>query len=627
MCGIAGVHGWDKERAAQACARMNQVQEHRGPDDEGIWTETNGVALAHRRLSILDPTPAGHQPWLAENGDALVFNGEIYNFKELASELEQLGEHFKTDSDTEVLMSALKTWGMDALHRLNGMFAFAWWNAEQEELFIARDRMGIKPIYWAQVDDGVVFASEIRAILASGAVEKKLNRIAIVDFLRYGTVHAPDTLIEGVQLLPAGHWLCFQDADVRQKRWWSVGDEVAQVAPWENREQAVSVVREQLTNAVQLRMRSDVPLGAFLSGGIDSSAVVGLMQEVSERPISTFSVTFNEGEFDESPWSRLVAKRFGTDHHEIRLTSDHFLDQVPAALEAMDHPSGDGPNTFVVSEATKAAGITVALSGLGGDELFAGYPVFQRSRQLMDKRWLGSWPVGLRSLVGGVYAGLKGTVSARKQAAILAGDYFDLEHTYPLSRQLFLEDDLRRILKGSTKIHGNRVHGWLSEEIAPGTKGFDLPFYSKVSVAELGTYLGHTLLRDTDQMSMAHALEVRVPFLDHRLVATALSIPDSWKEPSSPKKLLTDALGALLPDGVINRQKMGFVLPWETWMRGPLKPLCEQGLNALHRLECLNGRELDGLWAAFLRGDKRVNCTRVWMLVTLGNWMNRHGIS
>ncbi len=605
---------------------MNAALSHRGPDDAGVWAE-DGMALAHSRLSILDPTPAGHQPWQDPSGDRLVYNGEIYNFKELAAELAaDHGIAFITGTDTEVLMAALRVWGVAALDRLNGMFAFAWWHAEREELLLVRDRLGIKPLYFAPLSSGVLFASELRSLLASDAIQRKLNRAALVDYLRYGTVHAPGTLVDGVQLLPAGHWVRIQDAELEVNRWWSPAQAIAEVDPWQGKDHAVEVLRDTLRDAVRLRMRSDVPLGAFLSGGIDSSAVVGLMQEVSDRPISTFSVTFNEGEFDESPWSRQVAERFGTDHHEIRLTADDFLKQVPEALAAMDHPSADGPNTFVVSAATKAAGITVALSGLGGDELFAGYPVFQRSRQLMEYRWLTSWPLGLRRIAGKSYARWKGTVTARKMADVLASDYFDLEHTYPLSRQVFLEEDVRAILKG-VKVPGNQVFKWLSKEIEPNTPGFFLPFYSKVSLAELGTYLGHTLLRDTDQMSMAHALEVRVPFLDHRLVAAALAVPDAWKVPTTPKRLLTDALGDLLPESVTQRPKMGFVLPWLEWMRGPLRALCEQALGTLKRVEVLDNKELDRLWRAFLAGDERVNHTRVWMLVTLGDWMERHGIA
>lgn len=623
MCGIAGIHGLASDQATPLCERMNVALAHRGPDDMGVWA-VDGVALAHRRLSILDTSAAGHQPWEDPSGDFLVFNGEVYNFRELALELEE-GGAFATDTDTEVLMRALRTWGIEAVHRLNGMFAFAWWNAEREELFLVRDRLGIKPLYWTQVAGGLMFASEVRALLASGQVPRNLNRTALVDYLRYGTVHAPDTLIEGVALLPAGHWMRIQDAEVEFGRWWSPAEAALNVDPWSSREEAVASVRETLRDAVRLRMRADVPLGAFLSGGIDSSAIVGLMSELSERPISTFSVAFNEGAFDESSWSRQVAEKFNTDHHEIRLTPDHFLQQVPEALAAMDHPSGDGPNTYVVSEATRSAGITVALSGLGGDELFAGYPVFRRSRKLIELRWLGSWPVGLRKAAGWVYAQSKRTVTARKQADLLAGDYFDLEHTYPLSRQLFLESDLRAIWRGKS-VPGNRVYRWVTKEIEPGGAGFSLPFYSKVSLAELGTYLGHTLLRDTDQMSMAHALEVRVPFLDHRLVEKVLSIPDDWKEPSTPKKLLTDALEGLLPEALTQREKMGFVLPWEHWMRGPLESLCGQGISALKRLEVLDDAELDRLWKAFLNHDPRVNVTRIWMLVTLGNWMERHDI-
>ena len=377
---------------------------------------------------------------------------------------------------------------------------------------------------------------------------------------------------------------------------------------------------------MELRLRSDVPLGAFLSGGIDSSAIVGLMKQATEQRISTFSVTFNEGEFDESPYSRLIAQRFDTDHHEIRLTPDAFLEDVPSALEAMDHPSGDGPNTYVVSKATKAAGITVALSGLGGDELFAGYPVFQRTKSLWDQRWLGSWPKGLRKLAGGAYAAYKKDITAYKKAEALAGDYFDLLHTYPLSRQVFLERDIRRLAPGLAA-HPNAVYNHLLEELGPKSRGEKLPMLGQVSIAEMGTYMQHTLLRDTDQMSMAHALEVRVPFLDHNVVASALSVSDEDKWPHSPKQLLTDALPELLPREVIDRPKMGFTLPWEVWMRTALKPMCEEGLEVLSELGAFAEQEVQSTWNAFIQGSPRWSFSRVWSLVVLGHWMKQNRIA
>lgn len=629
MCGITGIYGvLDATQHVQTVAavgRMNAALAHRGPDASGVWSDDRELVLGHRRLSVIDIQESANQPFIdGVSGDVLIFNGEVYNYRELRNELKK-GFNFQTDSDTEVVLAALQCWGFAALDRFNGMFAFAWWNVAKRELFMARDRMGIKPLYYTEVGNQVIFASEVRSILASGAVARIHDPIALADYLRYQTVHAPRTMIEGVHLLEPGHWIRLQGEEMEKERWWDAASEAAKVDPVASRSERTRRIREHMIQSIDLRMRADVPLGAFLSGGVDSSAVVGLMKEVAEKQVSTFSVTFHEGEFDESPWSRMIAKRFDTDHHEIRLSADDFLKQVPDALAAMDHPSGDGPNTFVVSSATKKAGITVALSGLGGDELFAGYPVFTRSHDLMQKRWLASWPKGIRKLVGSAYVTVKSSGNSRKMADILAGDYFDLEHTYPLSRQMLLERDMRKVAPQIAQ-HPNAVFSWLRDAIEPGTSGFSLPFLSKVSLAEMHTYMGHTLLRDTDQMAMAHALEVRVPFLDHHVVTEALASSDDEKWPHSPKKLLTDSLPGLLPDEVINRPKMGFVLPWDRWMRKELRTVCEEGLHSLARIESINSQEIDRIWNAFLRGDTRWSFSRVWMLVVLGNWMERHGI-
>ncbi|MFZ9054421.1 MAG: asparagine synthase (glutamine-hydrolyzing) [Flavobacteriales bacterium] len=629
MCGITGIYGIERRdlfpEACAAVGRMTDAIAHRGPDASGVWMEEDEVVLGHRRLSIIDTRDVSNQPFIdSVTGDVLVFNGEVYNYRKLRAELS--GSYaFKTDSDTEVVLAAMQVWGRAALQEFNGMFAFAYWNQSQRELLIARDRMGIKPVYYTQARGAVLFSSEVRSLLASDWVERRHDPVALVDYLRYQTVHAPRTMVEGIRLLEPGHWLRLNGEEMETGCWWDAAA-AADPSTQKPREEHLKTVRDTLRDAVELRMRSDVPLGAFLSGGIDSSAIVGLMKEATDQRVSTFSVTFNEGEFDESPYSRLIAKRFDTDHHEIRLTPDAFLQEVPAALDAMDHPSGDGPNTYVVSRATKEAGITVALSGLGGDELFAGYPVFKRTREMWEKRWLSSWPRGLRKMVGAAYAGYKKEGTAYKMADILAGDYFDLEHTYPLSRQVFLERDIRQLTPDLTTTP-NAVFQWLQSALAHKTAGSNLPMLSQVSLAEMWTYMGHTLLRDTDQMSMAHALEVRVPFLDHRLVAAALSIDDDAKWPTSPKQLLTDALPDLLPREVIDRPKMGFTLPWEVWMKSSLKPLCKKGLSFLSNLESVDSREVEGIWEAFLGGNPRWSFSRIWSLVVLGYWMERNGIN
>lgn len=630
MCGIAGVHGLEAfQGLSDATGRVGDMVRalaHRGPDAEGVWTDEEHVVLGHRRLSILDTGEGANQPFVLGD-DTLVFNGEVYNYLEIRRELEAEGAHrFVTSGDTEVVLAALRCWGLEgAVHRFNGMFAFAWWSSTTRRLVLVRDRLGIKPLYWHQTSGGsVLFASEVRSLLASGLVPPKLNRDAFADQWMYGTVHAPATAVEGVRLLEPGSLLVVQDEDLREAMWWDPSDaalgESDLSAPERRRR-----IRETLSDSVALRMRSDVAYGAFLSGGIDSSAIVGLMAEVSTQPVSTFSVTFAEQELDESPWSRAIAKRFQTDHHEIRLTPADFLAQVPAGLAAMDHPSADGLNTFVVSGATRGAGVKVALSGLGGDELFAGYPVFARSAQLARLNWLAAWPKGLRRWAGKAYTSLKPSMTARKQAEILAGHYFDVAHTYPVSRQMFLRSDLQRMLTSDVPLR-NDLFSWLVKELAPGKKAFGLPFLSQVSLAEMRSYMGHTLLRDADQFSMAHALEVRVPFLDHRLVAAALAAPDSDKFPSSPKRLLVESLDGLLPDDVVNRPKMGFVLPWEAWMRGELKGVCEAGLQSLKDRAWVQSDAIVDMERSFMAGESQWSWSRVWSLVVLGEYLERHGL-
>ncbi len=630
MCGIAGVHGLEAfQGLADAKTRVrNMVSQiaHRGPDAEGVWSDQEHVVLGHRRLSILDTGEGANQPYRMGE-DVLVFNGEVYNYLELRRELEAAGAHrFSTQGDTEVVLASLRHWGLEgALERFNGMFALAWWSAGERRLVLVRDRLGIKPLYWHQTPEGTLFfASEVRALLASGKVRRALNRDAVADQWMYGTVHAPATIVSGVHLLEPGSLIVAQDEDLRMSQWWDPADEALGEPALDDRARRIRI-RKLLSDSVALRMRSDVAYGAFLSGGIDSSAVVGLMSEVATQPVSTFSVTFAEAALDESPWSRAVAKRFGTDHHELRLTPEDFLAQVPRGLDAMDHPSADGLNTYVVSGATRRAGVKVALSGLGGDELFAGYPVFERSARLAKLNWLGSWPKGGRRLLGKMLVAARPGMTSRKQAEIFGGHYFDVAHTYPLSRQMFLRADLQRMLASDVPLT-NPVFRWLVAELAPGKKAFGLPFLSQVSLAEMRTYMGHTLLRDADQFSMAHALEVRVPFLDHRLVAAALASPDAQKFPTSPKRLLVEALDGLLPDDVVNRPKMGFVLPWESWLRGELKEVCDAGLQSLKDRSWVQSDAITDMERSFHAGESTWSWSRVWSLAVLGGYLDRHGL-
>jgi len=625
MCGISGIHGLEGlSEPSVIVNKMNDALKHRGPDAGAVHIQGN-VAFGHRRLSIIDLSDAGNQPFFSQDGRyMMVFNGELYNYLELKEELKDT--NFKTDCDTEVVLAAYQTWGRACLQRFNGFFAFAIWDQEKSKLLLARDRMGIKPLYYAEVGPRLIFASEIRSILKSGLVEKKLSEAGLVDYLRYQTVHQPNTLVDGIKTLPSGHFLEILDNEQTLAPYWEANKQYNHLAANQSLDEVKSTIRTTLEDSVKLRMRADVPFGAFLSGGIDSSIIVGLMAKQSSLPVKTFTVSFDESEFSEAAFAKTIADKFGTDHTEIRLKAANFLEMLPNALNAIDHPSGDGPNTWIVSKVTKEAGITMALSGLGGDELFAGYPVFKQYSTMMERKWIMSFPPNIRRMGSGLLKAVKPGVSADKIGEILDQDYLDLEHAYPVSRLIFLDDKIAKILN-TKQLPENTIRKLMRESVAFGSPGFEMPFLSKISFGELFGYMQHTLLRDTDQMSMAHALEVRVPFLDHRLVEYVLGVNDRMKYPHSPKKLLVDSFEDLLPPEVVNRPKMGFTLPWSLWMKNELKEFCETKLEELGSRDQFNTRELFMLWEQFLNDDKRVSWSRIWPLVVLEDWMQKNEIN
>ncbi|MFQ5335061.1 MAG: asparagine synthase (glutamine-hydrolyzing) [Flavobacteriales bacterium] len=544
------------------------------------------------------------------------YNGELYNFQELRDKMPEYP--FKTETDTEVVLAAFAKWGEGCLDEFNGMFAFAVWDKEKQTLFIARDRVGIKPLYYYRAGDVFVFSSELRSLLASGLVPRKLDTTSLFDYLRYQTVHAPATIVEHVSMLPAGHCLTVSCSSVKTVPYWlpASSQSCGQIdKPYKS---ICRNINELLHKSVEKRMVSDVPYGAFLSGGIDSSALVGIMSRVSSRKVSTFSIVFNDEEFSEAQYSNMIAARFNTEHHQINLKISDFVDELPAALRALDHPSGDGPNTYLVSKVTKAAGITMALSGLGGDELFAGYDVFRRIPALVSKKWLNAMPLALRKSVGKLWQQAKPGVASDKIAELLRLRKLDFTSVYPYSRQILLAHQIRQILSVKT----------LSADPLPSHLKFkeEMPLLSRISLAEMYTYMEPVLLRDTDQMSMAHALEVRVPFLDHELLEYVLRVPDRFKIPATPKKLLVDALDGLLPGEIINRPKMGFTFPWKNWMKHELRPLCEDNLMALSARAYFDGKGVMKLWEDFNGNNPSVSWARIWILVVLEHWLRENEI-
>lgn len=606
---------------------MNDCIAHRGPDDEGFFVEDK-VGLGHRRLSIIDLSEAGHQPMFSSDERyAIVYNGELYNYREIKLDLQRVGTKggesydFRTQTDTEVIIAAYHAWGVDCLRRFNGMFAFALYDRQTKKLFIARDRIGKKPLYYHYKDQRLSFASELRAILSDKNIERKTTASAITDFLAYQTVHAPNTIIRDVNMLMPGHYLLADEQGIKIEKYWDLFSGLEKAVS----EKPLHVIRDDifrlLANSVERRLIADVPFGAFLSGGIDSSAIVGLMSRVMGKEVRTFSIVFDDPAFTEAQYSQLVSKHFGTKHTEINLQVTDLLKFLPEALDDMDHPSGDGPNTWLVSKATREAGVSMALSGLGGDELFAGYDIFKRSVSLKNKMWLNAFPASLRSVVGEFIRHAKPGVGSDKMAALLKKNSISFYNAYPLGRLILDERDIRKLFP--LAVEAKSVENIISE-FKSVPDDFTL---TRVSMSEFSTYMQNVLLRDTDQMSMAHALEIRVPFLDYKLVEYVLSVPDKYKYPYTPKKLLVDSLGDLLPPEVVNRPKMGFTFPWKTWMKNDLKNFCQENLFSLPDRAGLDKRQVEDLWNRFLKDDKSITWSRVWHLVVLGYWLRKNNVS
>ncbi|MBN9379459.1 MAG: asparagine synthase (glutamine-hydrolyzing) [Chitinophagaceae bacterium] len=620
MCGIAGILQFNSSVPPGMIRRMTEAMAHRGPDAMSFFEE-EGLAFGHRRLSIIDLSTAANQPFADHSGRyVIVFNGEIYNYREVKQQLPDYPFH--TTSDTEVLLAAYLKWGERCLERMRGMFAFAVWDRNAKELFIARDGMGVKPLYYYQDNDRLIFASEIRAILSTGAMTKRLNPGALLDYFSYQSVTSPDSLIEGVSQLEAGTWMRWKGKKTESKRYWDVARNAVDFDMADH-----AAVKKQINHlmlqSIRRRLVSDVPVGAFLSGGIDSSVVVGLMAEAGPDRPNTFNIAFEEKEFDESHYAEIIAKKFNTNHTRLLLKPADFLDELQNALDAMDTPSGDGVNTYVVSKAIRKNGMTVALSGVGGDELFAGYPIFNQYLGLKGKNFLWGLPPAIRKMAAGLLPGSsRGRQGRIKQ--LLQSSSSSIEDLYPVFRQLLSPSLIREL---TTLAPGKTFTTAVQQELARRRDCIGLlPLLSQVSVAEYLGYTQHTLLKDTDQMSMAVSLEVREPFFDLDLVSFVLAIPDSLKRPVYPKSLLVESLKPLLPDEVVHRKKQGFLFPWNVWLKNELRPFCEERINHAARRPFIDGAKLTDYWKKFLAGDDSIRWGEIWLFVVLEYWLEKNGI-
>jgi asparagine synthase (glutamine-hydrolysing) len=622
MCGIAGLLYFNKEAGdPSVIRRMTDSMAHRGPDADGYFLENN-IALGHRRLSIIDLSAAANQPFIDNSGRyIMVFNGEMYNYQEVRKLLPEY--EFKTNSDTEVLIAAYAKWKGNCLQYFSGMFTLAVWDRKEKEIFIARDRFGVKPLYYFIDDEKLLFASEVRSILSSNLVERKICRKALIEYFTYQSVSFPYSPIENIFQLEAGSWMTLKNGKVEKQKFWNVSDTVVDF-DFKETQKVHQKVKSLLLQSVERRLVSDVPVGAFLSGGIDSSAVVGLMAEAGKGKPNTFNISFEEKSFDESAYADIIARRFGTNHTQILLKPTTLLDELQNALGALDSPSGDGINTYIVSKAVRSKGITVALSGVGGDELFAGYPLFDQFQQVKRNNWLWKLPVGVRKLLADVALKKETGSKQERMKQLLDLKSTGIDYVYPVSRQIL---SARTISTLTTLASDDTVITAVQQRLMQEERYLDkFPRLSQVSIAEYLGYTQHTLLKDTDQMSMAVSLEVREPFFDPDLVQFVLSVPDKLKKDSSPKKLLVESLGSMLPEEIVKRKKQGFLFPWNLWLKNELYSFCEMHLKNMARRDFIKGGNLLDSWKKFLQGDDSIRWTEIWLFVVLENWLSNYGV-
>jgi asparagine synthase (glutamine-hydrolysing) len=595
---------------------------HRGPDDSGV--ESRGPAtIGMRRLAIFDPAN-GHQPMTTPDGrHTIVFNGAIYNFRSLQGELESAGWTFRTRCDTEVLLAALAHWGEGALGRLRGMFAFALWDSADQSLFAARDPFGIKPFYFSREGGRLVFASETAALLASGAATAEIDPVSVGDYLAWFAVPAPRTIYRGILSLQPGECMRFARGQLEVRPAWSFGSIPDVEAPCKSRREFVHGLRERLDDTIRAHVVADVPVGAFLSGGLDSAVVAGLMSRATAGPLKTFSIAFEEQRFSEAAEAEASARHLGTVHRTRILTGAAVAGDVEKIISSCDQPTGDGVNTYYASQTAREGGVKVALSGLGGDELFGGYPSFRVIPAL--SRWLPLWrrlPAPLRSLLADRIS--CGGTRGRKLSDTLrfARDPHDLaamqRRVFPEARRRsLLAPDVLARLEGSTPFHP-RLQALRGDV---GTQ--DL--FRLASAWETSTYMADVLLRDSDVMSMRHSLELRVPFVDRPLVEWIWRQPSRFRDDRrNPKSALADAVADVLPPGLASRRKRGFTLPFPVWMRRELRPFLEDTFApaSVGQSGLFSAAPVQALWREFASGGEDREWSRVWSLAVLVAFVN-----
>ena len=642
MCGITGFWNPSEQINTESLEAMSQTLVHRGPDDGGIWVNPEtGIALGHRRLAIIDLSPEGHQPMLSAEGRyAIAFNGEIYNYLELRQELEGLSHGFRGHSDTEVMLAAFREWGVEkAVKRFNGMFAFALWDREERKLHLGRDRLGEKPLYYGWVGKTFLFGSELKALKAHPHFRAEINRDALALYMGYNYIPTPYTIYQGIYKLPPASVLTLRSSspeEAKLERYWcaQLVAESGLANPFTGSEtEAIANLDALLRDAVRLRMMADVPLGAFLSGGIDSSTVVALMQAQSSQPVTTFSIGFYEDGYDEAQQAKAVAQQLGTNHTELYVTPEEAMGVIPKLPTIYDEPFADSSQipTFLVSQLARQQ-VKVSLSGDGGDELFAGYNRYFWGSSIWQK--IGWMPQTWRQMAAGALTSLSPETWDRAYNPLKAFLPSQLE-------QRQLGDKLHKLAEvigvpDSQTFYRNLVSHWKNpESLVLGSsqfpvdevcwiKGWD--FVQQMMYLDTVTYLPDDILVKVDRASMGVSLESRVPLLDHRLVEFAWYLPRSLKVRNGKGKwLLRQVLYQYVPPSLMERPKMGFAVPIKRWLRGELRDWAEALLNEgkLKQEGFLNPQPIRQKWAEHLAGTRNWQFY-LWNVIMFEAWLEEN---
>ena len=620
MCGICGILTRPQSSGTtpvepKQLEILRDAQTHRGPDDAGSWiSEDASIGLAQRRLAIIDLSPGGHQPMATDDGQLrVVFNGEIYNYQELRSELKELGNRFRTESDTEVLLHGYREWGLGVLDRLGGMYAFALYDAKTRTTLIARDPLGIKPLYYADLGDRLVFASEIQAlrkVIDDGGPDPE----GIATFLHWGSIPPPRTLYRRIRALPAGCFLRWSAKGLEgPNAYWTLESEFGNTLAMDQGEAS-----ERLTTALADSARrhtiADVPVGAFLSGGVDSVALVGLLSQAHPEPIRTVTLAFDVASLDESALAQHAAEVYGANHCEVPIRVDEIRDRMPDAIRSLDQPSVDGVNTYFVAEAASRAGLKVAVSGVGGDELFGGYLTFDRIPKIMSVRNRLNRIPGVDRMLHNPDPWLALAKQGRRLPKLVRALTYgkDEAGAYYAERGLFSPPEIRSLLAPEIADAVDRC-----EPRSSLTTRLDLDSIApdeRISALELRQYLQVQLLRDTDVTSMRHSLEVRTPLVDLDLLRAVLKVPTQFRRAGPAKQALREAPRIPVPDRIWNRKKQGFVLPFQTWLEEGSIP------STPARHPYLQSDAQDAIRRGVSSG--RVHWSRLWALNVLGEFLD-----